>query len=168
MVFDQIMVGVHSAEKIDPDAARDPAEPVRRQTFVTLVVAHIVLLLLGALTFSQLTGEHKGKSNAVNYPGNRGGWDSGNDLARVVVTVFGSLVLMVADVLVNDPSNFPQRFTKSYREAITAVRARALSLSLVALYLPRVPFLEALPFSVVILDLSAFPFFLPAPREWLQ
>ena len=132
MVFDQIMVGVHSAEKIDPDAARDPAEPVRRQTFVTLVVAHIVLLLLGALTFSQLTGEHKGKSNAVNYPGNRGGWDAGNDLARVIVTVFGSLVLMVADVLVNDPSNFPQRFTKSYREAITAVRAR----SLVSLYPP--------------------------------
>jgi hypothetical protein len=81
----------------------------------------MILGILGVLTFMQFLGEHRGQSRPVNYPGNRGGWDSGNDVARVVVTVFGSLVLMVADVLVNDPSNFPDRFTKSYREALTAV-----------------------------------------------
>jgi hypothetical protein len=62
-----------------------------------------------------------GKSQPVDYPGNRGGWESGNDTARVVICVFGTLILMVADVIVNDPSNFPARFSKSYREAITAV-----------------------------------------------
>lgn len=69
-----------------------------------------------------MMGEHKGAHTPVNHPGQRGGWDAGNDTARVVITIFGQLVLMVADLLVNDPSNFPQRFTKSYREALTGVR----------------------------------------------
>ena len=63
-----------------------------------------------------------GKTPPVNFPGNRGGWDAGNDVARTVVTVFGTFVLMVADVVVNDPSNLPARFSKSYRESLTAVR----------------------------------------------
>jgi len=119
--MDSITSTVYSAEKIDPFAARDVSEPARRQAFVTLIVAHIMLLILGMLTFSQLAGEHKGKTQPVDYPGNRGGWESGNDTARVVICVFGTLILMIADVIVNDPSNFPARFSKSYREAITAV-----------------------------------------------
>jgi hypothetical protein len=59
-IMDSITTSVYSAEKIDPFAARDVSEPARRQAFVTLIVSHFMLLILGFLTFTQLAGEHKG------------------------------------------------------------------------------------------------------------
>ena len=59
----------------------------------------------------------------MDYPDSDiyGGWPSSNDVARVIIIICGSLVMMVCDVLVNDPANFPQRFTTSYKEAVTYV-----------------------------------------------
>lgn len=108
------------AEKNDPFASRDSAEPYRRRAFFVLVISHLVLGILSVLSISQIMGEHRGATTPVNYPGARGGWDSGNDMAHVILAVFGTVALMVCDLLVNDPANFPLRFTKSYRESLSA------------------------------------------------
>jgi len=89
--------------------------------FFTLILSHIILGILSILVFSQFLGEHREKIQPVNYPNNRGGWDIGNDWAHVILAVFGNLVLMVCDILVNDPANYPHRFTKAYRESITGI-----------------------------------------------
>ena len=68
--------------------------------------------------FSSLSGQSK----PVNVAAARGGWESGHDWAHMILVIFGHLALMLCDLLVNDPSNFPQRFTKSYREAVSGVR----------------------------------------------
>lgn len=75
-------------------------------------------MILGILGFTQFLGKHRGQSIPMNILDAKGGWDTGNDWAHVVVTVFGLLFLMVCFVLVNDPSRFPLRFTKSYRESV--------------------------------------------------
>lgn len=120
MVLEEIITQVEQLEKIDPDAVRDQSEPWRRRAFVCLVVAQIVLGILGILSFTQFLGAHRGASVPVNTDKTTGGWESGNDVAHVIITIFGSLVLMVCMLIVNDPANFPQRFTRSYKEAVIA------------------------------------------------
>lgn len=107
-----------NAQRVDPHSRFDQSESSRVPAFISLCCAQISLLILGVLSFSQFLGGHRGQTVPMNTPMHKGGWDTGNDYARGVVSLFGTIMLMVCIVLVNDPSRHPQRFKKSYKEAI--------------------------------------------------
>ena len=80
----------------DPSSSFDPSVSSRRLAFLSLCVAMSMLGSLAVITFFQMLP--LGRSNVpLDPPGGKGGWDWGNNVARVVVTMVGGMMLWMSD-----------------------------------------------------------------------
>ena len=109
---------ISKSERIDIDSKRDTTELYRKYSYILTIITQIIILILGVLTFTQMLGKHKGQNIPLNYPNHSGGWDISNNISRIIITIFSTLILMINMILINDPNNLPERFSLGYKESV--------------------------------------------------